>query len=73
MTKMLAEEMLLFLNTYGKHKLVYKYKGRVSDSEISHIIGSWATSTKSLEEILENFWKTYTKINKTRGSSLHPI
>lgn len=49
----LIDEMLLHLDTKGEHSLVRKYKGIVSDSDISAIIGAWATSNKSLQDIAD--------------------
>lgn len=69
MTLDLAKEMLNFIEQNGEHKLVSKYKGMVSDNDISHIIGSWATSLKSPDDIANDFWKQYQRIHK--GNNLN--
>ena len=64
MTKEMAKEMLTYLDAEGEHALVTKYKNVVTDSDISGIIGAWATSNKPLENILEDYWSMHTKIYK---------
>ncbi len=68
LTKDKVAEMLLYLDENGEHKLVSKYKGLVSDSDISSIIGAWATSNDSLETILEDYWKRHLKIEGALNS-----
>ena len=64
LTKDKAKEMLEFLDANGEHKLVSQYKNSIRNEDIDGIIGAWATSIKTLPEILEDFWKTYQKIHK---------
>jgi len=64
MTKEKAKEMFEYLDEHGEHELVKKYKGEVEDNIISAIIGAWATSTKSLEEIVDEYWERHKKIYK---------
>lgn len=62
MTKELAKEMLEFLDKNGEHALVKEYKHKVSDNIISSIIGTWATSNKPLENMLDDYWERHLKI-----------
>lgn len=58
----LAKEMFEYLESNGEHALVHKYKNIVSDTDISGIIGSWATSIKPLEEIISDYWNRKEKM-----------
>ena len=66
MTYPLAKEMFLYLSIYGEYRLVWFYKDRVSDSDISGVIGAWACSIKPIEVITQDYWNRYQKINKIR-------
>lgn len=64
MTKEIAKEMFEYLDTMGEHKLVSKYKGVVTDNDISGVIQAWGTSIKPLADIIEDYWNLHTKIYK---------
>jgi hypothetical protein len=62
LTQDLAKEMFEYLDSNGEHDLVKAYKGKVTDEDISAIIGSWATSIKPLDDIIEDHWLRHKKI-----------
>lgn len=67
LTKEKAEEVMRYLDAHkSEHKLVSKYKGVVSDRDISSIIESWATTIKPIDEAIKDHWALYSKIYKPR-------
>lgn len=62
MTEELAKEMFTYLDTEGEHALVRKYKNVVTDTDISSVIGAWATSNTPLDQTIEEYWTRHAKI-----------
>lgn len=73
MTFDLAKEMFEFLDSNGEHALVSKYKGVATDTDLSGIIGAWATTRGSLEEILDDYWKRHKFIYKNRKEAFSEL
>ena len=59
-----AIEMLRFIDTNGEHALVREYKGKVTDEDISGIIGAWACSVKPIDWIANDYFNRHKKIYK---------
>jgi len=71
MTKELSKEMFEYLDAKGEHKLVSKYKGVVTDNDISSVIQAWATSIKPLGDIIEDYLELH-KISESVCNMVAP-